>query len=84
MTTSAWGIKDFMSAIPEGDFRSTAMEDLCRVRRSFVGGGGFEGACVWVTLGIARSIRKTEAPLSASRRPAKGPGILGQYAWSCQ
>jgi hypothetical protein len=55
-----------MNAMPEGDFRSTAIEALCRVSRSAVGGG----------LGEAeeRSIRRTEAPLSARRRPAKGPG----------
>ena len=50
---------------PEGDFRSTAMEALCRVKRSLVGGGLGEGE--------ARSMRRTEAPLSARRRPAKGP-----------
>lgn len=48
---------------------STAMEALCRVRRSEVGGGGVE---VWAP-GTARSIRKTEAPQSASKRPANGP-----------
>lgn len=63
-----------MKEIPWGDFRSTAMEDLCRVRRSLVGGGGLEeGDCGWVWFGMARSIRRTEAPLSARRRPAKGP-----------
>jgi len=56
-----------MNAIPEGDFKSTAMEDLWRVSRSVVGGGS--GAVE------ARSIRRTEAPLSARRRPAKGPGV---------
>ena len=84
MTTSAWGTKDFINAIPEADFKSTATEDLWRVMRSFVGGGGFDGVFVWVTLGIARSIRRTDAPLSASRRPANGPEWLGQYEWSCE
>ena len=61
-----------MRAIPEADLRSTAIEDLCRVRRSLVGGGSSEeDECV--RLVIARSIRRTEAPLSARRRPAKGP-----------
>jgi hypothetical protein len=48
------------------------MEDLCRVRKSGVG-GGIE--VEWVRSGIARSIRRTDAPLSASSRPAKGPGL---------
>jgi len=54
-----------MNAMPEGDFRSTAIEDLCRVRRSAVG----------ARLGevVLRSTRRTDAPLSARRRPAKGP-----------
>jgi hypothetical protein len=72
-----------MKAIPEGDLRSTAIEALCRVRRSFVGGGfGVEEA---------RSTRRTEAPLSARRRPAKGPEVVrgvgkkrgGEHTW-CQ
>ena len=54
-----------MNAIPAGDFRSTATEALCRVRRSPVGGGALPGE--------ARSMRRTEAPLSAKRRPANGP-----------
>lgn len=62
-----------MKAVPEGDFRSTAMEDLCRVRRSFVGGGSLEAEVEWVKFGIERSIRRTEAPLSARRSPANGP-----------
>jgi hypothetical protein len=57
-----------MKAIPEGDFRSTVMEALCRVSRSEVGAGFGEGE--------ARSMRRTEAPLSARRRPAKGPVSL--------
>lgn len=60
-----------MKARPEGDLKSTAMELLCRVKRSAVGGGGLE---VWVRLGTTRSTRMTEAPLSAKRRPANGPG----------
>jgi len=55
-----------MKDMPEGDFRSTATDALCRVRRSVVGGGFGEE--------LARSMRRTEAPLSARRRPAKGPG----------
>ena len=64
---SVEGRRALMNAVPDGDFRSTAMEDLCRVRRSAVGGG----------LGkvVLRSTRRTEAPLSARRRPAKGPGL---------
>lgn len=54
-----------MKTMPEGDFRSTATEALCRVRRSAVGGGALPAE--------ARSMRRTEAPLSARRRPAKGP-----------
>lgn len=61
-----------MKVIPDGALRSTAIEDLCRVRRSVVGGGSSEDD-VCERLGIARSMRRTEAPLSASRRPAKGP-----------
>lgn len=48
-----------MKDIPADDLRSTAIEDLCRVRRSAVGGGIED---VWVRLGIARSIRRTDAP----------------------
>ena len=43
------------------------MEALCRVRRSDVGVG--------LGLGEARSMRRTKAPLSARRRPAKGPMV---------
>lgn len=54
-----------MKAIPLGDLRSMAIEALCLVRRSAVGTGlGF---------GEARSILRTDAPLSARRRPANGP-----------
>lgn len=52
--------------MPAGDFKSTAMEDLCRVRASAV--GEVPG----------RSMRSTEAPASASRRPAKGPIAMVQ------
>lgn len=61
-----------MNEMPAGDFRSTAIEDLCRVRRSLVGGG--------FGLVVLRSIRRTEAPLSARRRPAKGPVRLSVKA----
>ena len=64
-----------MKSTPLGDFRSTAMDDLCLVRRSFVGGGRSEELVEWVRSGTARSIRRTEAPLSARRRPANGPVI---------
>lgn len=67
---SEWVTKVFTKAIPEGDLRSTAMEDLWRVKRSAVWGGRFDEC---VLFGIARSIRKTDAPLSARSRPAKGP-----------
>lgn len=30
-----------MNSTPKADLRSTAIEDLCRVRRSLVGGGRF-------------------------------------------
>lgn len=36
---SMCGTKDLTNSTPEGDFKSTAIEDLCRVRRSEVGGG---------------------------------------------
>lgn len=62
-------------ASPDGDFRSTAIEDLCRVRRSLVGGGD---ECE--RLGFARSMRRTEAPLSARSKPAKGPEKELSYA----
>lgn len=72
---SVWGIRDFTNWIPGGDFRSTAMEDLCRVRRSFVGvrERREEGETV-------RSRRRTEAPLSARRRPANGPMEVSIHA----
>lgn len=59
---SAWGRRDLMKVMPLGDFRSTAMEDLCRVSRSPVGAGRVVGLRVWVWLGMERSTRKTEAP----------------------
>lgn len=70
---SVCGIRDLTKSTPEGDFRSTAIEDLCRARRSDVGGGSLDEDTLWVRFGIDRSIRKTDAPLSASRRPANGP-----------
>lgn len=75
ITTSACGMRALIKETPDGDFRSTAMEDLCRVRRSPVGGGRLDALGVCVKFGIERSIRRTEAPLSARRRPAKGPRI---------
>lgn len=47
-----------MRARPDADLRFTAMEDLRRVSRSAVGGGGVE---VWAP-GEARSMRRTVAP----------------------
>jgi len=70
--TSAWETSFLMKSCPEGDFRSTAIEDLWRVRRSDAGWGNLENL-VCVLLGTARSTRRTEAPLSARRSPAKGP-----------
>lgn len=52
---------------PEGDLRSMGMEALCRVKRSGVGRGA-------EVPGVARSMRRTEAPASARSIPAKGPG----------
>lgn len=43
------------------------MEVLWRVWRSVAGGAGLDGLA-------GRSMRRTEAPASARRRPAKGPG----------
>jgi hypothetical protein len=57
-----------MKDIPAGDFRSTAMEALLRVSRSEVGAGFGEE--------VVRSMRRTEAPLSARRRPANGPVLV--------
>lgn len=54
-----------MNATPRGDFKSMGMEALCRVRRSEVGVGLGDGE--------ERSMRRTSAPASARRRPAKGP-----------
>ena len=76
MIISACRARDFTKAMPAADFRSTAMDDFHLVKRSEVGGGRFAGDWEWVLPGIARSIRKTEAPLSARRRPAKGPESL--------
>lgn len=75
---STLGIRERMREMPEGDLMSTAMEALCRVRRSEVGGGGCE---VWAP-GTARSMRRIEAPQSASKRPANGPDdYLYQQVW---
>lgn len=72
---SVCGRRDLMRVRPEGDFRSMLMEDLYRVKRSVVGGGvGEEDGEECVMLGMDRSTRNTEAPASARRRPAKGPG----------
>jgi hypothetical protein len=70
MRISTLGIKERMREMPVGLLISTAIEDLWRVSRSEVGGGGL---LVWAP-GMARSMRRTEAPQSASRRPANGPG----------
>lgn len=69
---SALVISFLSSAKPAGDLRFKAMEDLRRVSWSGVGGGG--AVLVLWAEGWARSIRKTVAPKSARRRPAKGPG----------
>lgn len=67
--------------MPAADLMSTAMEDLCRVRRSEVGAGGMGE---WAP-GTARSMRRTEAPQSASKRPANGPvDYLYQQVWLCR
>lgn len=71
ITISACGIKDFNKSIPKLDLRSTAIEDFRLVRGSFVGGL----SSVDRALGTARSIRRTEAPLSAKSRPANGPAL---------
>lgn len=59
-----------MNSTPPGDLRSTATEVLRLESRSV------DGACLpfaYVTFGTARSTLMTDAPLSASRRPANGP-----------
>jgi hypothetical protein len=70
---STRGIRDLIRARPAGDLRFMAMELLRRVSWSLVGGGGFVALSLWAE-GWARSMRRTEAPKSARRRPAKGPG----------
>lgn len=70
-----------MTAMPERDFRSTAMEDLCRVRISSAGGENLLELIECVKLGIERSICRTEAPLSARRRPAKALRGVRKRAW---
>jgi hypothetical protein len=51
------------------------------VRRSLVGGGSLLDENECVEFGIARSMRRTEAPLSARRSPAKGPEGCVSEAW---
>lgn len=68
---STRGIRDLRRARPAGDLRFMAMELLRRVSWSLVGGGG-AALLLWAE-GWARSMRRTEAPKSARRRPAKGP-----------
>jgi hypothetical protein len=65
--------RDLTNSTPEGDLRSTAIDALCLVRRSEVGGGSLAELKQCVRFGMERSIRKTEAPLSARSRPANGP-----------
>ena len=57
------------------------MELLRRVSWSGVGGGGV-ALELWAE-GGARSMRRTEAPKSARRRPAKGPGreVVSEEVW---
>ena len=71
---STRGSRDLSRARPAGDLRFRAMELLRRVSWSFVGGGGGVWALLLWAEGWARSMRRTEAPKSARRRPAKGPG----------
>ena len=71
---STRGIRDLSRARPAGDLRFMAMELLRRVSWSLVGGGGV-ALSLWAE-GWARSMRRTEAPKSATRRPAKGPGRM--------
>ncbi len=54
--TSTFESKEFNKASPDGFLRLRAIEDLCLVRVSNVGGGGVD---VYVE---ARSMRRTEAP----------------------
>jgi len=68
---STRGSRDLSRARPAGDLRFRAMEVLRRVSWSLVGGG--VALSLWAE-GWARSMRRTEAPKSARRRPAKGPG----------
>jgi len=79
MRMSMWGISERRRAWPEGDLASMAMEVLCRVRRSGVGwGGGRVGELEWEwewEVEEGRSTRRTVAPLSARRRPQKGPVV---------
>lgn len=65
-------MSDLIRSIPAVDLRSTEMELLCLVNRSEVGGGD-EAVSAF---GLARSTRRTEAPKSASSRPANGPVVL--------
>lgn len=70
MRMSTCGISVLIRARPAGDFRFTDMELLRLVSWSGVEGGGSEVCAA----GWARSMRRTVAPKSARRRPAKGPG----------
>lgn len=64
------------SAWEAGDLAFRAMEVLCRVRRSRVGGlVSGEEVGEW-EVGVGRSMRRTVAPWSARRRPQKGPVSL--------
>lgn len=63
--TSETAARDLMRATPAGDLRSTTSEDLCRV--------SWSGTCRATGPETARSMRRTEAPASERRRPAKGP-----------
>lgn len=75
-----FGIRERSREMPDADLMSTAMEDLCRVSRSGVGGGGVEE---WAP-GTARSMRRTVAPQSANKRPANGPAVrFHQRVWLC-
>ena len=69
MRMSTWGRRAFSNVTELADFRSRTTDALWRVRRSLVGTVGDD-----VEVGEGRSMRITEAPKSASRRPVKGVG----------